>query len=368
MNRGTISIICLLVAAMMPAVPVLVSAAPAGMPAALAMMPAAPAAGGREMTLSGGPQLVLQHYPESKVFCIAVSVEAGSALESPEMRGVTHLLEHLCFDGTERFSREQISSWVDERGAFLNAFTRKETTVYFLLAGREYLEEGIELLSQMLLHSVFPEDELAKERKVVLEEIGHSIDSPGQERSMFVDRYLYRGSDLTEPVIGYPATIESMSRESIAAYYHERYRPGRMKVLLMGGFDPGSAAGWIGDYFSGPGKSGQGSLSGGVPRWSCEITRRTSEDMAAGIDLLVPVPGVGEGDFGAVLLLEELLHSGRNPLSVALAGAGLPDAETSLEVHAGFSALRFHVDAVSGDGEGLYALPAMIGSLADWRP
>ena len=198
----------------------------------------------------GGAEIVLDRYPGSGSVLVAVAVRAGSAWETPDTRGVTHLLEHLLFDGSERFSREEISGWADDNGAFLNAFTRKEVTVYFLLVRSDLLEESIEILSQMLLHPVFSPAEIEKERQVVLEEMSQGLDDPGEAVSRASDRFLYRGSSLTEPVIGYPTTIESVSRERIIEYYRSRYNPGKMRIFVTGDFERGMALGWIDDYFT----------------------------------------------------------------------------------------------------------------------
>ncbi|HMA76731.1 MAG TPA: insulinase family protein, partial [Candidatus Krumholzibacteriaceae bacterium] len=124
---------------------------------------------------SPDPDIIFDFHPASKVVCIAVSVESGSACERPQIRGISHFIEHMVFNGSERFTRDEFSDWVDDTGAFLNAFTRKERTIYFMLVRRDLAEEGVEILSQMLLHSVFPQEELKKERKIVLEEIRKTL-------------------------------------------------------------------------------------------------------------------------------------------------------------------------------------------------
>ncbi|MCK4350015.1 MAG: insulinase family protein, partial [Candidatus Krumholzibacteria bacterium] len=141
----------------------------------------------------GGLEIILDHHPESDVVCLAVAIETGSAYETPETRGISHFLEHMVFNGSERYSRIDISDWIDGTGAFLNAFTRKETTVYFLAVPSARLEQAVEILSQMLLHSIFPVDEFEKERKIVLEEIRVTMDDPASVRERLVERYLYRG-------------------------------------------------------------------------------------------------------------------------------------------------------------------------------
>ncbi|MBN2184985.1 MAG: insulinase family protein [Candidatus Krumholzibacteriota bacterium] len=340
-------------------------------------------------TIPGGPEIIYQDYPEAEVVCISVAVAAGSVYESAEIRGVTHFLEHLCFDGTERFSRREISGWVDDSGSFLNAFTRKETTVYFMLTGRGHLEDAVEILSQMLLHSVFPSDEFEKEKKIVLEEISQTIDSPGQQRARFIDRYLYRGSSLTEPVLGYPSTISEITREQVIDYYRKYYNPSRMRITVTGGFDRRQVRGWVSDYFSEgtcdpvsglrrqkpPGKrveDGKRSSENieyiSRPRWSNEITVKNSSEFKAGIEVLVPVPGMGEKGFSALLLLEEILGGDFSPLKEILERASLPQAQVSLEVHRGFSALRFQFDPPSEPGGNGSELIEAIASLSSWNP
>ena len=341
--------------------------------------------------LPGGPEVIYQPHPESAVVCLTVAVAAGSVYESPETRGVTHFLEHLCFDGTERFTREEMSGWVDDVGGFLNAFTRKETTVYFMLVDRGYLEHAIEILSQMLLHSVFPSGELEKERKIVLEEIRHTMDSPAQERSRYVDRYLYRGSDLIEPILGYPSTIAEISREQIIEYYRQAYTPSRMRIILTGGFDRLQARGWIRDYFiTGKGHAAAGREDGYVlarekksqpgkkvkaagkyistPRWSREITSRSSREFKTGFEILVPVPGVDDKGFSAVLLIEEILGSDDSPLAEKLERLSLPPADVYLEVHRGFSALRFQFDSLADIENGQSKVIELIKELSSWKP
>jgi predicted Zn-dependent peptidase len=316
------------------------------------------------ITLRNGPEIILDRYPGSGSALIAVAVRAGSAWETPETRGVTHLLEHLLFDGSERFTREQISGWVDDNGAFLNAFTRKETTVYFLLSRSDLLEESIEILSQMLLHPVFDINEIEKERKVVLEEMSQGRDGSREIISRMADRYLYRGSSLTEPVIGYRSTIESISRNGIIDYYRSRYATRNMRVFVMGDFSREAVIGWIGDYFTaGISFPGGGSPDPKLePRWSGEVTVRTVESSGGRLDLLVLMPGPEDPLFPATLLISEMLRSPSSTLIKTALAAGLSEPEVNLEIHIGFSALRIGVE---GDGADPSAADMLLGALGE---
>jgi predicted Zn-dependent peptidase len=313
----------------------------------------------------GGPEVIMQNYPGSGMVLVAVSVRAGSVYETTATRGATHYLEHLLFDGSERYSREEITAWTENNGVFLNAFTRKEVTVYFLLARSELLEQSIEILSQMLLYPVFTGKEMEKERKVVLEEMRHSLDDPDQVVGRMAQRFLYRGSALAEPVLGYTTTIEAVTREEIRRYHGSYYVPSRMRVLLMGDYDVEQAAGWVEDYF--PGISGPAVELPApqlVPRWGCHVTRRHHEK-GDGLDLLVRVP---QGRLPEALLLEEMLSMPSSPLKTGFEKAGMMSPKVYLEIHEAFSAFRISADVPDPEVVSGEAVRSALASLADWRP
>jgi predicted Zn-dependent peptidase len=328
---------------------------------------------------ANGPEIVLDRRAGSDVVCVMVAVNAGSSCETPDTRGATHFIEHMAFDGSERYTREEISGWVDDVGGFLNAFTRKETTVFFLLVPSAHLEKGVEILSQMLLHSVFLPQEIEKERKVILEEIRRERDDPRASLEGIVDRCLYRGSLLTEPVIGSPATIETMSESALKSFYSRNYRPSNMRIVITGSFDPKAAERLIGDYFP-SGSAAVGCDASSAPAWSDEISADSSAAGEPGFDILVPFPAVGESGFPAALLVARMLEGEGSPLAKSLEALSLPAPETSLEIHRGFAALRIHVGAAEGGGSAeagnaaaagsaaYRKVPAALESLADWTP
>ncbi len=334
---------------------------------------------------ANGPEIVLDRRSGSGVVCVMAAVNAGSSCESSETRGATHFIEHMAFDGSQRYTREEISGWVDDVGGFLNAFTRKETTVFFLLVPSAHFEKGIEILSQMLLHSSFLPEEIGKERKVILEEIRRERDDPRSALEGIVDRSLYRGSLLTEPVIGYPATIEAMSESALKTFYREHYMPANMRIVVTGSFDPKTAERLVDRYFPG-GSLAAGCAASRAPAWSGEISVDSSAAGEAGFDILVPFPAVGESGFPAALLVARMLEGESSPLAESLEALSLSAPETSLEIHRGFAALRIHVGAVEGSGAAgggdaaeaadsaasfgaaCRKIPPALESLAGWTP
>ncbi len=338
---------------------------------------------------SPDPDIIFDFHPASKVVCIAVSVESGSACERPQIRGISHFIEHMVFNGSERFTRDEFSDWVDDTGAFLNAFTRKERTIYFMLVRRDLAEEGVEILSQMLLHSVFPQEELKKERKIVLEEIRKTLDNPGQARRRQIDNYLFRGSRLAYPVLGYPSTVGEITRDQLISYYRRHYKPSNMKIFVMGGFDRASLRNIIKDYFRVPLSGGKNEYedncrrggdsrshpsgfvlsSADIPRWSNEITIRYSNRVTPGFDILVRVPGdVEAADLALSTIMEDILTSENTPLKEKFETAGIKFPRVSLEIYSGFSALRFHFPSIKAGSHDCSGILEILESLADWEP
>ena len=205
---------------------------------------------------------------------------------------------------------------------------------------------------------------------MVLEEIRKTMDDPASVRERLVERYLYRGSMLTETILGSPAMVESISREQIVRFYRDHYRSDRMKVYLIGGFDPGRVRGWISDYFLSPPGNGQVAQDDHlamIPRWSGEVTVRATEDLDPGLDMLIRFPSPLEPGFAAALLVSSMLGGERSPLPGLFAELSLPEPEVSLEVHAAFSALRIHVPE-GGEHNAYLGVPGVVATLSGWRP
>ncbi len=339
------------------------------------VVPAAPGAAGPVETVkqADGPEMLLDRREGSDLVCVMVAVNAGSGCETPDTRGATHFIEHLAFDGSARYTREEISGWVDDVGGFLNAFTRKEATVFFLLVPSVHFEKGVEILSQMLIHSAFLPEEIEKERKVIAEEIRRERDDPRAACEGVADARLYAGSDLTEPVIGYPETIETMRDSALISFYRRYYRPANMRIVVTGNFDPAAAERIVGECFPGSHRAtGRGGAS--VPAWSGTVAEDSCAGGETGFDMLVPFPSVGEEAFPAALLVARMLEGESSPLAEAFKALSLPAPETGLEIHRGFAALRIHVgaaapgDSARGAVDAYRKIPAALEGLADWTP
>jgi len=199
---------------------------------------AVPAAEMTETVLPNGMRVILKPVHTNPVVCSAVLVRAGVAWEPAGLSGSSHFLEHLLFNGTTSRTQEQLYADVDRIGAYNNATTRADHTLYMLLAPKEHLEAALEIQADMLLHSTLPPDKFEKEKGIVLEEMGRSANNAANSADEFFDSRIYAGSPYARPVLGTTESIRGLTRDAVLAYYRERYVPQRMVLLLIGDFDP----------------------------------------------------------------------------------------------------------------------------------
>jgi len=187
--------------------------------------------------LRNGMQVVLQEDRSSPLVTCVVGVKVGSAYEGETTNGLTHFLEHLLFDGTEKFSREALKAEYDRHGIYFNAFTREDYTAYEIVAPRDFIGIGIRAQAQQLLHSTFPDAEFPKERKVVIEEVKKDEDNPSSQSSDLFNKAFYKGTPYGRPVIGYDTLISNVPRDSVLRFYRDHYAPSNMVAAVVGDFD-----------------------------------------------------------------------------------------------------------------------------------
>ena len=188
--------------------------------------------------LSNGMRVVLLEDHSSALAASVVCVRAGSRSENLQNNGLSHLLEHLLFDGTETYSRESLSKSVTSQGGYFNAFTREDFVAFELVMPSASFLSGLRIQADQLLNSVIKPEELDKERKVVCEEIAKDLNSAQSAASAELMSVLFGSQGYGLPVIGNYGTVESIQREDILRFYHSRYVPNRMTFVAVGDFNP----------------------------------------------------------------------------------------------------------------------------------
>jgi zinc protease len=185
--------------------------------------------------------LTLVHRPDfsSEVVSVQVWVKTGSIHEDQLIgSGLSHYLEHLLFKGTERRDGKSISREVHAMGGGINAYTTFDRTVYYIDAPSQAFEQIVDVLSDIVLHSTLPADEVERERDVILREIDMGLDDPDRQLSQALFRTAFQCHPYREPVIGHRALYEKVTREELDAYYKSRYVPNNIVVSIVGAVTP----------------------------------------------------------------------------------------------------------------------------------
>ncbi len=187
--------------------------------------------------LNNNIPLVMERITGVRSITLGIWVKVGSRFENAPESGLSHFLEHMFFKGTEKRSQKEIAFEIDSLGGDLNAFTSKETTTFYIKVLDEYLDRGMELLSDIFLNSVFPEEEIEKEKGVILEEIRMSEDTPDDYVHDLFSEYIWGGRGLGQRILGSYETVRSFKRENLIEYIHKHYRTDNIVVSCAGNID-----------------------------------------------------------------------------------------------------------------------------------
>ena len=192
----------------------------------------------RHTTLDNGLRIVTAPMPGTRSVSVSFYVGAGSRYERPEEAGISHLIEHLVFKGTEkRPTAQEISEIIDGVGGVMNAGTDRELTVYYAKVARPHFERAADVLADMLRHPLMLTEELEKEREVVIEELASITDSPAQLVDVLLDSTMWPDQPLGRDVAGTEASVSALTREGTLDYLHRQYVPNNVVVAVAGAID-----------------------------------------------------------------------------------------------------------------------------------
>jgi predicted Zn-dependent peptidase len=184
--------------------------------------------------LDNGLRVVSHTMDAVETVSVGVFVDAGTRNEPAEINGVAHLLEHMAFKGTERRSALDIAAEIEAVGGHLNAYTTREHTAYYAKVLKEDAALAVDILADILQHSIFDAEELARERSVVLQEIGQAHDTPDDVVFDHFQSTAYPEQPLGRPVLGNAERVRKMPREAIVGYMGEAYGSGGMVLSAAG--------------------------------------------------------------------------------------------------------------------------------------
>ena len=165
--------------------------------------------------LSGGMRIVTDRMDSVETVSLGVWVNAGARNETADINGVSHLLEHMAFKGTARRTALDIAVEIENVGGHLNAYTSRESTVYYATVLKENADLALDIVSDILINSAFDEAELTRERAVVLQEIGQANDTPDDIIFDTFQETAYPDQPLGRAILGSAEIVGAMPRDAL---------------------------------------------------------------------------------------------------------------------------------------------------------
>jgi predicted Zn-dependent peptidase len=191
----------------------------------------------RITTLPNGLRVATDIMPHVESATVGIWTSCGARNETASENGVAHLLEHMLFKGTERRSAQAIAEEIEAVGGQMNAYTARENTAYYARVLKEDVALAVDIVADLLQHSVFDESELVRERSVVLQEIGQANDTPDDIIFDHFQGAAFPGQPMGRPVLGTPDTVSNMSRGALTGYLGTHYVPSELVLTAAGAVD-----------------------------------------------------------------------------------------------------------------------------------
>ncbi len=196
-----------------------------------------PPAGVSLQQLDNGINVLLIENHGLPMVGINTVVKVGSAYETFTSSGMSHMLEHLLFNGTSQWSQKEMYDLTDKIGGYNNANTGEYYTNYMMVTPFENIKQGMEIQSGMLFDSTIPKEKFDKEKGIVLEEIAKTLANPRDKAARLVRQQLFAGHAISLPTLGTYETIKNMNHEDVVSFYKNNYVPNNMEISVIGNFD-----------------------------------------------------------------------------------------------------------------------------------
>ncbi|THF81216.1 M16 family metallopeptidase [Cohnella fermenti] len=190
-----------------------------------------------KFTLKNGLRVMIEPIPTSRSVSFGIWVKTGSRYETPADNGISHFIEHMLFKGTKRHSAKEIADRFDGIGGNVNAFTSKEYTCYYAKVLDQHLPIAVDVLSDMFFESLFDEEELAKEKNVIIEEISMYEDTPDDMVHDLVTRASLGDHPLAYSILGTAERLNAMTSDDLRGYMGRRYTIENTVISLAGNVD-----------------------------------------------------------------------------------------------------------------------------------
>lgn len=264
-----------------------------------------------KLELPTGLRIIAEELPHTHSVSMGVFTRVGSRYEPAHLSGVSHFLEHMFFKGTERRTARQISEAIEGIGGALNAYTSYDSTCYYAKVADIHFDRAVDTLSDMLLHSRFDPREIEKERRVILEEINMSLDSPADWVHQLIDELMWGDQPLGRDIAGTPETVSAISRDDLLRYRDQHYTLANTVISIAGNVSTDAMVdAWVRalhGYRCGPASEPQPTLP---PQRACRLRLLRKETEQANFCLGLPALSYTDPDRRALQVLNTVLGGG----------------------------------------------------------
>jgi len=258
--------------------------------------------------LDNGLRIVTDRMAGLKTASVGVWVDAGARQETPDIHGVAHLLEHMAFKGTERRSARRIAEEIEAVGGHLNAYTSREQTAYYARVLAADVPLAVDILADILQHATFAQDELERERQVVIQEIGQADDTPDDIIFDHLQETAFPDQPLGRPILGTLASVGGMRREQLAGFMARHYRAENLIVAAAGAIEHEKLVALAKAAFGGLAAAGERRAE--TARYAGGERREERDLEQAHVALAFPAFAFGDPDFHALQVYSTLLGGG----------------------------------------------------------
>jgi predicted Zn-dependent peptidase len=239
-------------------------------------------------TLSNGVRVISETMPHVRSVSVGIWVGSGSRRELPEENGISHFIEHMLFKGTTSRTAEDIARSVDSIGGNLDAFTAKELVCFNTKVLDEHLAQAFDVLADLVLHPKFQEEDIEKEKGVVLEEIKMEEDSPDYLVHEIFSANFWKDHALGKPILGTPQSVRRFDSQIVRDFYRKVYSPANILVTAAGNLTHERLIELVRQHFE-PLATGEASPAEPAPSTHARISLRNKKELEQ-VHLCLGVP------------------------------------------------------------------------------
>lgn len=279
--------------------------------------PVLPESKAQVFTLANGLTIIVEEDRSAPVASVQAWCGTGSIQEGKWLgAGLSHILEHMLFKGTEKRKGGEIAKQVQDRGGYINAYTSFDRTVYWIDVPADGAAEAVEILADSMQNSTLPEDEYVKEQEVIRREFAMGFDDPGRQSSQLMLNTVFSESPFRNPIIGYLDVYNQLTRNDVMEYYKARYVPNNLTFVIVGDVNAQEIRAQLEEAFKNQPRKALEPVF--IPSEPEQIGRRQMHKEfpteLTRLSLAWRVPGQSHPDIPALDLLGSVLGSGRSSI------------------------------------------------------